>query len=137
MITEAFIKGRFDFGKGKCAVVIVEEGEIVNQHSWAAPPTWQYDGVNIPCDQFNCEILAACYAAKWCLDNGRNALNIYANTTSCQKWYYRRDFPEERMMGKAFNDSAIGLDVFSEYVPKSDDGEFNQLVNELAMNVIA
>lgn len=150
MITEAYIKGRFDYGVGKCAVVIVEEGEIVKQHAWVVPPTWDYNGETVEADQFNCEILAATYALKWCMDNDRNLLNIYANTTSCQKWYFRGEFPDAReVMGKAYLEMMDALQrkvdeteghpirevVFSEYIPKNDENIFNQLVNELAVNV--
>ena len=149
MITEAYIKGRFDYGVGKCAVVIVEEGDIVNQHSWVVPPTWDYKGEIVEADQFNCEILAACYALKWCLDNDRKLVNLYANTTTCQKWYFRGEFPEARkVMGKAYLDMMDALQhkvdemeghqirevVFADYIPKKSDNEFNRLVNELALN---
>ena len=150
MITEAYIKGRYDYGVGKCAVVIVEEGEIVKQHAWVVPSTWDYNGETVEADQFNCEILAATYALKWCMDNDRNLLNIYANTTSCQKWYFRGEFPDAReVMGKAYLEMMDALQrkvdeteghpirevVFSEYIPKTDENIFNQLVNELAVNV--
>ena len=150
MITEAYIKGRFDYGVGKCAVVIVEEGEIVKQHAWVVPSTWDYNGEMVEADQFNCEILAATYALKWCMDNDKNLLNIYANTTSCQKWYFRGEFPDAReVMGKAYLEMMDALQrkvdeteghpirevVFSEYIPKTDENIFNQLVNELAMKV--
>ena len=150
MITECYIKGRFDYGVGKCAVVIVEEGEIVKQHAWVVPPTWDYNGETVEADQYNCEILAATYALKWCMDNDRNLLNISANTTSCQKWYFRGEFPDAReVMGKAYLEIMDALQrkvdekegmtirevVFSEYIPKNDENIFNQLVNELAVNV--
>jgi len=149
MITECYIKGCFDYGVGKCAVVIVEEGDIVNQHSWVVPPTWDYNGEVVEADQFNCEILAACYALKWCMENDRKLVNIYANTTTCQKWYFRGEFTEARkVMGKAYLDMMDALQhkvdetvghsvrevVFAEYIPKKSDNEFNQLVNELALN---
>ena len=150
MITEAYIKGRFDYGVGKCAVVIVEDGEVVNTHAWVVPPTWEYEGQMIQSDQFNCEILAATYALKWCLENNRKLVNIYANTTTCQKWYFRGEFPEARkVMSKAYLDMMANLQsvvdetvvmpvreaVFSEYIPKKDENQFNMLVNEIAERV--
>ena len=150
MITECYIKGRFDYGVGKCAVVIAENGEIVHQRGWMVPEAWDYEGQPVEADQFNCEILAATYALKWCMDNDRNLLNIYANTTSCQKWYFRGEFPDAReVMGKAYLEMMDALQrkvdeteghpirevVFSEYIPKNDENIFNQLVNELAVNV--
>jgi len=149
MITEAYIKGRFDYGIGKCAVVIVEEGEVVNTHAWVVPPTWEYEGQMIQSDQFNCEILAATYALKWCFENDRKLVNIYANTTTCQKWYFRGEFPEARkVMGKAYLDimdafqrkvdetegTSVREAVFAEYLPKQSDNMFNMIVNELAEN---
>ena len=150
MITEAYIKGRFDYGVGKCAVVIVEVGEIVSQRAWVVPDTWDYKGDAVEADQFNCEILAACYALKWCIDNDRKLVNLYANTTTCQKWYFNGVFPESReVMGKAFKDMRDDLQqkvdgmfdhplhdvVYAEYIPKKSDNIFNKLTNELAENV--
>lgn len=150
MITEVYIKGRFDYGVGKCAVVIVEEGDVVNTHAWVVPPTWEYEGQVIQSDQFNCEILAATYALKWCFENDRKLVNIYANTTTCQKWYFRGEFPEARkVMGKAYLDMVDSYQskvdkmeghaereaVFADYIPKKSDNAFNALVNELALNV--
>ena len=150
MITECYIKGRFDYGGGKCAVVIAENGEIVHQRGWRVPEAWDYEGEAVEADQFNCEILAATYALKWCMENDRNLLNIYANTTSCQKWYFRGEFPDAReVMGKAYLEMMDALQrkvdekegktirevVFAEYIPKNDENIFNQLVNELAVNV--
>lgn len=133
MITECYIKGRFDFGVGKCAVVIVEGTEIKYKVGWVVPAEFKYGGEVTQSDQFNCEILAAIYAVTWCKQNGKKIINVYANTSSCQKWYYRREFPESRaMMGKAFNEAAEGVDVYADFVPKVDDNEFNRLVNELA-----
>ena len=149
MITECYIKGRFDYGVGKCAVVIAENGEIVHQRGWKVTNQWWYDGQIVEADQFNCEILAATYALKWCMENGRKLVNIYANTTTCQKWYFRGEFPEARaVMGKAYLDMMETLQrqldssegkhvreaVYVEYVPKKKDNMLNRLVNELAEN---
>lgn len=150
MITECYIKGRFDYGVGKCAVVIVENGEIVHQRGWKVTNQWWYDGQLVEADQFNCEILAATYALKWCMENGRKLVNIYANSSTCQKWYFRCEFPEKRnAMGKAYTDmmdtmqrrldeeegEQVRESVFAEYLPKKSDNMFNVLVNELAENV--
>lgn len=136
MITEAYTKGRFDYGVGKCAVVIVEGGEVIHQVAWRVPDSWEFNGDTIVADQYNCEILAATYVVNWCRQNGRKTLNIYSNLATCQKWYYRDDFPDGRVMGKAFIDAhGKDIDVYAEYIPKSSDNEFNQLVNELAENV--
>lgn len=150
MITECYIKGRFDYGVGKCAVVIAEIGEIVHQRGWKVPDRWDYNGEPVEADQFNCEILAATYALKWCLENNRKLVNIYANTTTCQKWYFRGEFPEARkVMGKAYLDimdafqrkvdetegASVFEAVFAEYIPKKDENQFNMLVNEIAERV--
>jgi hypothetical protein len=147
MITECYIKGRFDYGVGKCAVVIAENGKIVHQRGWRVPEAWDYEGEAVEADQFNCEILAATYALKWCMENDRNLVNIYANTTTCQKWYFRGEFTDARkVMGKAYLDMMDALQhkvegmegehvrevVFAEYIPKKSDNMFNMLVNELA-----
>ena len=150
MITECYIKGRFDYGVGKCAVVIAENGEVVHQRGWKVTNQWWYDGQLVEADQFNCEILAATYALKWCMENGRKLVNIYANSSTCQKWYFRCEFPEKRkVMGKAYTDMMDAMQrrldeeegeqvresVFAEYIPKKSDNMFNVLVNELAENV--
>ena len=150
MITECYIKGRFDYGVGKCAVVIAENGEVVHQRGWKVTNQWWYDGQVVEADKFNCEILAATYALKWCMENGRKLVNIYANSSTCQKWYFRCEFPEKRnAMGKAYTDMMDAMQrrldeeegeqvresVFAEYLPKKSDNMFNVLVNELAENV--
>lgn len=135
MITEAYIKGRFDDGIGKCAVVLVEGGEVVEKRAWAVKQPFAYGGVNVTPNQFDCEIMAAIWVCMWAKKQGRKSLNIYANTTSCQKWYYRKDFPDAREFGKVFIAESEGLDIFADYIPKADDNEFNKLVNELAVSV--
>lgn len=136
MIIEAYIKGRFDDGIGKSAVVIVDEAKILHQVKWRVPDTWEYDGEIVKADQFNCEILAAVYALNWCKQHGKNTVNIYANTTTCQKWYYRHEFPDGRVMGKAFiQTQGEDIDVYADYLPKKDENNFNMLVNDLAESV--
>lgn len=135
MITEAFIKGRCDFGKGKYAVVIVQGGTIVHQTAYCIGEEFPFEGGTLPADQYNCEIVAACYALDWCRRNGIKAVNIYANTNTCQKWYYRKEIPAERVLGKFYAEYAEGIDVYADYIPKKDVNQFNVLVNELAEKV--
>lgn len=136
MITECYVKGRFDYGVGKCAVVIVEGGEIHDQTAWTVPASWEYAGVTVNADQFNCEILAAVFAVRWCKRHGKKAVNIYANTNTAQKWYYRKDFPDGRAMAKAFCDEADDtIDIYAEFMPKGNDNVYNRLVNELAESI--
>lgn len=132
MITEAYIKGRCDYGIGKYAVVIVQGGELVHKIAYKVGKEFPFGGQTYVADQYNCEIVAACYAANWCKSNGVKALNIYANTTTCQKWYGNREFPDERELGNTFNEYAKDIDVYSEYIPKKDLNEFNVIVNKLA-----
>lgn len=119
MIAEAYIRGRCDDGVGKCAVVIAEGGETKLRRTWEVGASFPFNGREIIADQYNCEIVAACYVLDWCRRNGVKAVNIYANTPTCQKWYYRRAFPKERELGHTFNDYAVGIDVYADYIPKS------------------
>ena len=156
MITECYIKGRFDYGVGKCAVVITEdvpkgeEKKVLHQVAWRVPESWQYGGETIEADQYNCEILAATYALQWCMQHNKQLVNIYANTTTCQKWYLRREFPESRKasaqayidMLEAYKKALDGHDgtevvdrVFVEYIKKDDKNVWNWLVNDIALNV--
>lgn len=157
MITNCYIKGRFDNGVGKCAVVITEDAEksngeakLLHKAAWRVPESWQYNGETIVADQFNCEILAATYALQWCMNNNRQLVNIYANTTSAQKWYFCCDFPDARkQMSKAYIDILEKYQkhidekyvksgreaVSADYIPKKDSNEWNWLVNDLALNV--
>ena len=132
MITEVYIKGRCDFGVGKYAVVIVQGGSVVHKLAYKVGGDFAFNGKTYHADQYNCEIVAACYAIDWCKRNGVKMVNIYANTATCGKWYYKREFPEERDLGGVFNDYAKDIDVYAEYIPKKEGGEFNVLVNELA-----
>lgn len=136
MIPEIYIKGRFDYGVGKCAVVIVTGDEIAHKVAWKVPQSWQYNGSVVAADVYNCEITAAVYGIKWVKEHGYKVANIYANTTSCVAWYGRRDFPDSRqVMGRAYCIEADGIDVCAEYFPKSDSRTYNQLVNEMAESV--
>lgn len=140
MITECFVKGRFDYGVGKCAVVITEDvmpnevKKVLHQAAWKVPPSWTYNGQVVIPDQYNCEILAAIYALRWCNENGKKSINIYTNTETSQRWYYLLKFPESReVMAKAYMDTIIeGTDLYADYFPKNDPNEFNRLVNKLA-----
>ncbi len=135
MITEIYVKGRSDFGKGRYAVVIVEAAQIIHQMSYVIGKTFNYNGQEILADQYNSEIVAVCYGLQWCKQHGSKAVNIYANTNTCQKWYYRKDIPDERILKEAFVAAADGLDVYADYIPKNNTkNEFNVLVNNLAEN---
>ena len=156
MITECYIKGRFDYGVGKCAVVITEdvprdqEKTVLHQVAWRVPESWQYGGETIEADQFNCEILAATYALQWCMQQKKPIVNLYFNTTTCQKWYLREEFPESRKaMAKAYcqalEDYCCSMDgeagkqvnerVYVEFIKKDDKNVWNRLVNDIALNV--
>lgn len=135
MITEAYIKGRCDNGIGKCAVVIVEGGVTKYHRAWFVGGSFPFNGKEIIADQYNCEIVAACFVMDWCKRNGVSIVNIYANTQTCQKWYYRRAFPQERELGQTFNDYAKGIDVYADYIPKSKQDKHNIMVNQLAESI--
>lgn len=154
MITECFIKGRYDFGVGKCAVVIVDDAprgevqELLHKAAWKVPDRWQYNGETVDADQFNCEILAAIYALNWCKDNGKGLVNIFSNLTTCQKWYYRLIFPADReAMAQAYVNAVdafydamnktgtVDDRIYADYIKKSDSNPYNILVNELAEKV--
>ena len=150
MITECYIKGWFDYGVGKCAVMIKEGDETVHQVAWKTPDTWQYGGETVQADQQNCEILAATYAMQWCMNNHKSLVNIYANTTTAQKWYLREDFPESRItMAKAYCQAVedyygsqdvyegqpVRDRIYADVIHKDYPNEWKQLVNRLAEQV--
>ena len=83
-------------------------------------------------DQYNTEIVAVCYALQWCKANGKKIVNVYCNTNTCEKWYYRNEIPEERIIRESFLECAQNIDVYAEYIPKNSENEFNLLVNEMA-----
>ena len=137
MITEVYIRGRYVNGEGECDVVIVERAEIKHKAFWAVPETFTFEGETVKSDQFNCEIIAACYALKWCRDNSRKLVNFYTNNTSIYKWLGDGAFPDNRTLSKMYKEYAEGFDIAAEYVPKDTSDEwfakFNRLVNELAV----
>ena len=155
MITDCYIKGRFDNGVGKCAVVIAEgvpkseERKVLHQVAWIVPAQWEYKGKVIVADQYNCEILAATYALQWCMEHDKQLVNIYANTTTAQSWYCLQRFPDGRVMGACYSDMVLkyyehmnakdGKEMkerlYADYMPKKDENEFNVLVNEIATKV--
>lgn len=138
MITEAYIKGRYDFGVGKCAIVIVEpdldtgEMKVVTQQTWTTKASFHCGGMLVVPNQFDMEIMAAIWAVNWCQENDRKSVNIYCNTQSVTKWYQRKDFPESRPLGQVYIKKSEGLDICADWCPKGDDNMFNKLVNELA-----
>ena len=155
MITDCYIKGRFDNGVGKCAVVIAEgvpkseERKVLHQVAWIVPAQWEYKRKVIVADQYNCEILAATYALQWCMEHDKQLVNIYANTSTAQSWYCLQRFPEGRVMGACYSDMVLkyyehmnakdGKEMkerlYADYIPKKDENEFNVLVNEIATKV--
>lgn len=135
MITEIYVKGRCDFGKGRYAVVIVEAAKVIHQVAFAIGKTFPYNGQELVADQYNSEIVAACYGLQWCKQYGSKLVNIYSNNNICQKWYYRKDIPNDRILRDAYLAAADGIDVYADYIPKNNtENEFNVLVNNLAEN---
>lgn len=147
MITECYLKGRCDFGVGKCAVVVCEEGNIVFKVAWKVPDKWVTNGQTVVADQFNCEIVAATYALQWCIDSGRQLVNLHANTATAQKWYFRGEFPDGRQaLGNAYLakkeelqkkvDAVLGKNVrdavYADFIPKKSAVEANIIVNKIA-----
>ncbi len=136
MITECYVKGRLDYGIGKSAVVIVEGDTILYKIAWVTPHFWLYKGEQIVADQYNCELLAATYALKWCKEHGKKVINIYTNNKAVSSWYNKLEFPENRVMGRAFLEEAINIgDIFSEFIPKNSDNDYNLLLNQIAEQV--
>lgn len=132
---EIYIKARCDFGNGRYAVVCVEKGEVVHKVSHVIGKSFPYKEETLKADQYNSEIVAVCYALQWCKNRGVKLVNLYLNTNMCQKWYNRKEIPEERVLRDAFFEYSEGLDVYAEYIPKDNPNEFNRLVNEMAANV--
>ena len=131
MITEVYIRGRYVNGEGECDVVIVERAEIKHKAFWAVPETFTFEGETVKSDQFNCEIIAACYALKWCRDNSRKLVNFYASNASICKWLGDGVFPEERILSKAYKEYAEGVDIAAEYLPDEWIEHFNSLMNDI------
>lgn len=132
MITEIYVKARCDFGSGKYAVVIVEGGVVIHKVAFVIGKEFPYKDVMLKADQYNTEIVAVCYALQWCKANGKKIVNVYCNTNTCEKWYYRNEIPEERIIRESFSECAQNIDVYAEYIPKNSENEFNLLVNEMA-----
>lgn len=136
MITDIYVKGRNDFGNGKYAVVIVQGEDIVHKVAYYVGRSFGYKGQTLDADQYNMEIVAICYALKWCKNNNVLAVNIFCNTKTCQKWYYHGEIPESRVIRDSFFEMSKGIDIFADYIPKNDtDNEFNVLVNKLAETI--
>ena len=132
MVTECYIKGRFDYGVGKCAVVITEdvpkdeEKKVLHQVAWKVPESWPYAGETIEADQYNCEILAATYAMQWCMQHGKSLVNLYFNTNTCQKWYLRNEFPDNRK-----NSAKMFLDAKKEYYDTLNEHESQEVIDRI------
>lgn len=134
---EAFVKARFDDGVGSCVVLITEGCDLVDKHLWKVRSPFEYKGIHVnPLNQFDLEILCMIWLMRWCKEKQVKVLNVYTNTSTCTKWYTRRDFPETRPFGRIYIEESEGIDVLAEYIPKNDQREFNVLMNELAVRLL-
>ena len=134
MITEAYIKARCGNGVGKYAVVIVQQDVVIHKVAMRIGETFTVNDETLVADQYNCEIIAACYALDWCKRNNINSVNIYANTNTCQKWYYRKEIPQERTLGLFYDKYSDCMDVYADYIPKKDTNVYNVMMNDMALH---
>lgn len=139
MITEIYIKGIRNKDKSACAVVIVEGNakdrcvDVIHSVAWCVPETFEYEGEKIEADTFNCEILAAIYAIRWCKQNGKKIVNIYSDNNLCEAWYYRREFPGICILGRVFSEECgEHVDVYAERICGKLYNEYAQRVCQIA-----
>ena len=133
---EIYIKGKFEDGIGSAAYVVVgEDAEVVR----GAMNFGTRDGQTFPCDQFNCEILAAICGLARC--QKEELLNVYSNNRSVIKWLSKGDEPDGRTkLLDCYRRRALGKDVFVDYIPhfeKDPTGnKWNELCNRLATEAL-
>lgn len=133
---DIYIKGRYDYGVGKCAVVVVDNGEVVYQKAKViGDKTITYRGITVENESINCEILAAICGVMIAKMRGAEEVTIYGNT-KYQKWYSKHDYPEGRTLMRVFDSESRGMTVKAEFIPKADENKYNQRVNTLALNTI-
>lgn len=132
---DIYIKGRYDYGIGKCAVVVVDNGEVVYQKAKAFDDkTITYKGVTVNNESINCEILSAICGVMIAKSRGAEEVTIYGNT-QYQKWYSKLDYPEGRTLMHVFESESKGMAVNAEFIHKADKNEYNQLVNTIALSI--
>ena len=136
---EIYIKGKFEDGIGPAAYVVVGEDEEVVRGAMNFGVEFTVDGQTFPCDQFNCEILAAICGLARCQKD--ELLNVYSNNKSVIKWLSRGDEPEGRkMLVDCYRRRAQGKDILVDYIPYFEKdpmgNHWNDLCNRLATEAL-
>jgi hypothetical protein len=135
MIMEIYIKGKYEHGIGAAAYVVVAEGNIVAQGSRRLGADFALCGQQFPCDQFNCELLAAVCGIAHCGEE--KMINVYSNNKSVIAWLSRGGEPDGRKrLLDIWRKYADGKDVLVDWIPfferDASGNEWNRLCNELA-----
>lgn len=139
MIMEIYVKGKFEHGIGAAAYVVVAQGTVMTQGGKMLGADFTLCGQQFPCDQFNCEVLAAVCGIAHCGEE--KMINVYSNNKSVIAWLYRGGEPEGRKpLLDIWRKYADGKDVFVDYVPFFDrdpsGNRWNMLCNELAAKAL-
>lgn len=132
---EINIKGKFEHGIGAAAYVVVAEGNIVAQGSKMLGESFTLGGLQFPCDQFNCEVLAAVCGIAHCGEE--KLINVYSNNKSVIAWLSRGGEPDGRKpLLDIWRKYADGKDVLVDWIPfferDASGNEWNRHCNELA-----
>lgn len=132
-MTDVYIKGRYDMGRGKSAVICVKDGKVL----YEKVKVWEdemlsYKGYSGAVDAYNCEIIAAICGVMIADYYGDTEARILTNT-KVQKWYQCFDYPENRELMRLFEGITLDMYITSEHIPKDDPNPYNVKVNEMAL----
>ena len=83
MISEIYACGR----NGVSAFMVVEQGVVVHYGSYQWNGVIDFEGIQGPADDLNCEILAVVCGMMLCQNDGRKLVNIYTGNYNTHERY--------------------------------------------------
>ena len=139
MIMEIYIKGKSEHGIGAAAYVVVAQGTVMAKGGKRLGESFTLCGRQFPCDQFNCEVLAAVCGISHCGEE--KLINVYSNNKSVIAWLSRGGEPDGRKpLLDIWRKYAGGKDVLVDWTPfferDASGNEWNRLCNELATKAL-
>lgn len=131
---DIYIKGRFDKGIGKSAVVLSNNGAFYDSKAVRWGDTISFRGYEVSADAFNCEIIAAICGVMLARKAGEQEVTIYTNTM-VHKWYSDLSYPENRVLMREFASESHGMTVNAAHIAKDDENIYNIMANDKAETI--
>lgn len=127
MISEIYAIG----SAGVSAFIIVEKGVMVHYGSYNWGKTLSFEGVTVPANDGDCEVLAVICGLMMCRNNARESVNIYTCSEKCQKLYLYGGLVSP--FSESFKRHSEGLDIYADKWP---DGFYEKETRNYVKNEI-